>query len=118
MKREDARDAMLLAPGLVVSDPANPLAAIPQGAVVGTASVRRQAMLSALRPDLVIVPLRGNIDSRLAKLEAGKLKEGGMELPESTLRRVLQKLDKAGYIFREQAQTDTGGNTMRHYADE
>jgi hydroxymethylbilane synthase len=78
MTREDARDALLLAPGLVVSDPANPLAAIPRGAVVGTSSVRRQAMLSALRPDLVIVPLRGNIDSRLAKLEPVNLKEGSM----------------------------------------
>jgi hydroxymethylbilane synthase len=71
MTREDARDALLLAPGLAVRDPADPLAAIPHGAVVGTSSVRRQAMLRALRPDLVIVPLRGNIDSRLAKLEAG-----------------------------------------------
>src|SRR5512132_326133 len=45
--------------------------ALPQGANVGTSSLRRQAQLKAIRPDLVIHPLRGNVDTRLRKLEAG-----------------------------------------------
>jgi hydroxymethylbilane synthase len=45
---------------------------LPQGARVGTSSLRRQAQLKALRPDLDIRPLRGNVDTRLRKLEAGE----------------------------------------------
>src|ERR1700690_3183042 len=46
--------------------------ALPQGANVGTSSLRRQAQLKAIRPDLQIHPLRGNVDTRLRKLEAGE----------------------------------------------
>jgi len=46
--------------------------ALPQGAIVGTSSLRRQAQLMAIRPDLRIYPLRGNVDTRLRKLEAGE----------------------------------------------
>src|SRR6185369_2763876 len=45
---------------------------LPHGARVGTSSLRRQAQLMALRPDLEIHPLRGNVDTRLRKLEAGE----------------------------------------------
>ena len=45
---------------------------LPRGARVGTSSLRRQAQLKAVRPDLVIFPLRGNVDTRLRKLEAGE----------------------------------------------
>ena len=45
---------------------------MPQGASVGTSSLRRQAQLKALRPDLDIYPLRGNVDTRLRKLEQGE----------------------------------------------
>ena len=44
---------------------------LPQGAVVGTASLRRQAQVKRLRPDLSIVVLRGNVETRLRKLDAG-----------------------------------------------
>lgn len=47
------------------------LDALPQGAVVGTSSLRRQAQLRALRPDLQLRDLRGNVNTRLAKLDAG-----------------------------------------------
>ena len=47
------------------------LEALPPGAVVGTASLRRQAMVKRLRPDLVVVPFRGNVETRLSKLAAG-----------------------------------------------
>ena len=64
MEREDPRDAF------VSNDYAN-LASLPQGAVVGTSSLRRMALLRALRPDLKIEPLRGNLDTRLRKLDEG-----------------------------------------------
>lgn len=64
MEREDPRDAF------VSSRYAN-LASLPQGAVVGTSSLRRMALLRALRPDLKIEPLRGNLDTRLRKLDEG-----------------------------------------------
>lgn len=71
MTREDARDALLPRPGLIL-DAEDPIASLPYGARIGTSSVRREAILRRLRPDLVILPLRGNIDTRLAKLDAGE----------------------------------------------
>lgn len=65
MKREDARDMFL-------SMRYESLGALPLGARVGTSSLRRQAQLLAARPDLSIVSLRGNVDTRLAKLAAGE----------------------------------------------
>jgi hydroxymethylbilane synthase len=65
MEREDPRDAF-------VSPRYASLAALPQGAVVGTSSLRRQVLLQALRPDLKIEPLRGNLDTRLRKLDEGQ----------------------------------------------
>jgi hydroxymethylbilane synthase len=65
MEREDPRDAF------VSPNYAN-LDALPQGAVVGTSSLRRMALLRALRPDLKIEPLRGNLDTRLRKLDEGQ----------------------------------------------
>jgi len=64
LPREDPRDAFL-------SHAAATLEALPPGARVGTSSVRRQAQLARARPDLEIVMLRGNVDTRLAKLDAG-----------------------------------------------
>ena len=65
MEREDPRDAF-------VSPRYQHLAELPQGAVVGTSSLRRQVLLQALRPDLKIEPLRGNLDTRLRKLDEGQ----------------------------------------------
>jgi len=64
MAREDPRDAF-------VSNRYAGLADLPQGAVVGTSSLRRMALLRARRPDLRIEPLRGNLDTRLRKLDEG-----------------------------------------------
>ena len=69
MQREDARDALILAVGQ--SDAADPFASLPRGAVIGTASVRRQAQVLHARPDLTVVPMRGNVGTRLGKLAAG-----------------------------------------------
>ncbi|MHB0817792.1 hydroxymethylbilane synthase [Stutzerimonas stutzeri] len=64
-EREDPRDAF-------VSNSFEDFAALPAGAVVGTSSLRRQAQLLARRPDLKIQFLRGNVNTRLAKLDAGE----------------------------------------------
>jgi hydroxymethylbilane synthase len=65
LPREDARDAFISAKAKTLRD-------LPLGAVVGTASLRRQALVKRLRPDLAIVPLRGNVETRLRKIEAGE----------------------------------------------
>lgn len=64
LEREDPRDAF-------VSNRYAALAELPAGAVVGTSSLRREVQLRALRPDLRIEPLRGNLDTRLRKLDDG-----------------------------------------------
>jgi len=63
--RADHRDVL-------ISKDHTPLKDLPQGAVVGTSSLRRQSQLLSLRPDLHVEPLRGNIDTRLKKLEEGE----------------------------------------------
>ncbi len=72
LKREDARDVLILPPGTAV-DPADPYGALPQGARVGSASVRRQSQLKYARPDLNFTLLRGNVGTRLGKVESGEL---------------------------------------------
>lgn len=65
LEREDPRDAF-------VSHQYASLAELPAGAIVGTSSLRRQALIAARFPQLVIRPLRGNLDTRLAKLDRGE----------------------------------------------
>lgn len=64
-EREDPRDAF-------VSNSYKSIDELPQGAVVGTSSLRRQCQLRARRPDLIIKDLRGNVGTRLGKLDAGE----------------------------------------------
>jgi hydroxymethylbilane synthase len=66
LEREDPRDVF-------ISRKASSFADLPQGATLGTTSPRRQAIAKHLRPDLRIVPLRGNVATRLAKLDAGEM---------------------------------------------
>ncbi len=63
-EREDPHDALVSKGGLRFED-------LPAGARIGTSSLRRQSQLLALRPDLKVVPMRGNVDTRLHKLERG-----------------------------------------------
>jgi hydroxymethylbilane synthase len=65
LPRADPRDAYI-GPGTSPRD-------LPHGAVVGTASLRRQALVRRLRPDLTVVPLRGNVETRLRKLREGEV---------------------------------------------
>jgi hydroxymethylbilane synthase len=66
LPREDARDVF-------ISNKAKTLAELPGGATVGTASLRRQALVKRLRGDLAVVPMRGNVETRLRKLAAGEV---------------------------------------------
>ena len=66
LAREDVRDVF-------ISRTAPSIAALPAGAVVGTASLRRQAQVKRLRPDLRVVSFRGNVETRLRKIEAGEV---------------------------------------------
>ncbi len=72
LKREDARDALILGPEGEVPDPAAPFDCLPARAVVGTSSVRRQAQLLHVRPDLTITGIRGNVRTRLDKVAFGE----------------------------------------------
>lgn len=64
-KREDPRDALVTRSG-------KPLAELPAGAKVGTGSLRRALAIRAARPDLVVEPIRGNVDTRLRKVDEGQ----------------------------------------------
>ena len=64
-EREDPRDAL-------ISEKANALASLPTGAVVGTSSIRREALVKRLRPDLSLKLMRGNVETRLQKVQAGE----------------------------------------------
>jgi hydroxymethylbilane synthase len=66
LARGDCRDGLVTRDGAGLDD-------LPGGAQVGTSSARRAAFLASLRPDLRVVPLRGNVDSRLAKLDRGEV---------------------------------------------
>ncbi|WP_239992404.1 hydroxymethylbilane synthase [Rhodopila globiformis] len=91
LKREDPRDALILGARCGAAADGDPLAVLPLGAVVGTSSVRRQAQLLHRRPDLTVVGMRGNVQTRLGKLRDGQcdattlalagLRRLGLDLP-------------------------------------
>lgn len=66
LKREDPRDAFLSPVAGTIKD-------LPQGAVVGTSSLRRQAQVLMVRPDLKIIPFRGNVGTRINKMKSGEV---------------------------------------------
>lgn len=68
-EREDPRDALIVRPGLA----AKTLAELPPGARLGTSSLRRLCQVKSTRPDLDVVSLRGNVDTRLGRVAAGEL---------------------------------------------
>ena len=65
MARANHKDALVSSDGKQLED-------LPHGATIGSSSLRRQAQLKMMRPDLKVIPLRGNVNTRLAKLEAGE----------------------------------------------
>lgn len=97
LRREDPRDAIVLGPGCEGAGAGDPYACLPRGAVVGTASVRRQGQLLHARPDLHVEMIRGNVGSRLAKVRG----EGGPQaslLALAGLRR-LELEHEAGHVL-------------------
>ncbi len=88
--REDARDA------LVSDSDCCSLEQLPEAARVGTSSLRRQVQLRHLRPDLQVVPIRGNVGTRIDKMK--KLGLGAIVLAAAGLRR-LGLIDQASYVF-------------------
>ncbi len=88
-KRGDPRDV------LITRGPT--FAELPKGAVIGTASLRRQGQLLALRPDLRVVEVRGNVETRINKLEANP-EWHGIVLAAAGLDRLNVKLDKWGFV--------------------
>jgi hydroxymethylbilane synthase len=93
LPREDPRDA-LIAPGCAS------IGALPQGAVIGTSSLRRQAQLLHRRPDLKIVLLRGNVGTRLRKRDAGEVDATLLAL--AGLRRVGMESAASGVLDPEE----------------
>ena len=89
-KREDARDALCARDGLAFDD-------LPEGAKVGTGSPRRKAQLQRLRPDLEVVDIRGNVETRLARAQG----------PDADLDAVVLALAGLTRLGRTDAVTDT-----------
>ncbi len=106
LKREDARDALILGPGCGAVDPADPWSALPAAALIGTASLRRQAQLLAARPDLRTVMFRGNVQGRLEKVRQGEVTASLLAL--AGLKRLgLQQ--EAGVILDYEAMVPAAG---------
>ena len=80
-KREDPRDALVGPEGTATT-----LTGLPSGTIVGTSSLRRQALLRAFRPDVAVADIRGNVDTRLRKLEEGRY--GALVMAAAALRRL------------------------------
>ena len=98
-EREDPRDAF-------VSNQFRAIAELPPGAVVGTSSLRRQCQLKALRPDLQVRDLRGNVNTRLAKLDNGEF--AAIILAAAGLLRLGFAQRIAGYLPVEQSLPANG----------
>ena len=91
LKREDARDVLLSAKACTLNS-------LPPKSVIGTCAPRRVAQILHQRPDLICVPLRGNVDSRIRKLHEGQM--DAIVIALAGLRR-LGRQDEATYIFPE-----------------
>ncbi|WP_018275038.1 hydroxymethylbilane synthase [Teredinibacter turnerae] len=98
-EREDPRDAL-------VSNKYANLDAIPAGAVIGTSSLRRQSQLLAMRPDLEVTFLRGNVNTRLAKLDAGEY--DAIILASAGLKR-LEMVDRIAEFIAPEVMLPAGG---------
>jgi hydroxymethylbilane synthase len=117
LKREDPRDVFIANKAKTIKD-------LPHGARVGTASLRRQAIMMRMRPDLQVAPLRGNVETRLRKLDAGEadaiilalagLKRLGLEGRATTIMSEQEFLPAAGQgaIAIETREDDIGTREM------
>jgi hydroxymethylbilane synthase len=99
LRREDARDVLILRDGLPKPDPEAPFASLPPQAIVGSASVRRQAQLLHARPDIAVRTIRGNVQTRLDRVRAGEF--DGSLLALAGLRRLGLAAEAAAIIAPE-----------------
>ncbi len=107
LRREDARDAIVFGDACRRdADPSDPYAALPQGMLVGTASVRRQSQLLHARPDLRVEVIRGNVQSRLGKVRNGSF--GASLLAIAGLRR-LEMEHEAGIVLDPEIMVPAAG---------
>jgi hydroxymethylbilane synthase len=106
LRREDARDVLILGPDCPPPDPGAPFAALPGGAVIGTSSLRRQAQLLHARPDLRIALLRGNVQRRLDRGAQGDCAATLLAL--AGLRR-LGLADRASLVLDPEAMVPSAG---------
>lgn len=103
MKREDPRDAL-------VSNQVDDLAKLPAGSVVGTSSLRRESQVRALYPHLEVRPLRGNLDTRLAKLDRGEY--AAIILAAAGLQRLGMEPRIRAYLSPEQSLPSAGQGAL------
>lgn len=103
MQREDPRDAL-------VSSQADDLAQLPAGSVVGTSSLRREAQIRALYPALQVKPLRGNLDTRLGKLDRGEY--AAIILAAAGLQRLGMTSRIRAYLSPEQSLPSAGQGAL------
>ncbi|WP_206934776.1 hydroxymethylbilane synthase [Roseococcus thiosulfatophilus] len=106
LRREDARDALILGQNTSQPDPAEPYACLPHGAVIGSSSLRRQAQMLAVRPDLQVVTLRGNVQTRLSRVAGGEV--AGSLLALAGLRR-LGLEDRASLVLDPEVMVPAAG---------
>ncbi|GAA4887884.1 hydroxymethylbilane synthase [Ferrimonas pelagia] len=99
LEREDPRDAF-------VSNRYQSLDELPQGAIVGSSSLRRQCLLRAARPDLIVNDLRGNVNTRLKKLDDGQY--DAIILAAAGLKRLEMPERIAGYLEAEESLPANG----------
>jgi hydroxymethylbilane synthase len=104
--REDPRDGLVVRRASANTGTFRGLQDLPPSARVGTGSPRRTAQLLALRPDLRILPVRGNLDTRLAKLRAGEF--DALTLAVAGLAR-LGRLDELDHVFEADECTPPAG---------
>src|SRR5210317_2249522 len=101
--RENPHDAFISARYITLED-------LPQGATVGTSSLRRRAQLAALRPDLKIVDLRGNLDTRLRKLDEGQFQ--AIILAAAGLNRLGLSSRATGYFTAKEMLPEVGQGAL------
>ena len=106
-KREDPFDAL-------ISENDFSIPSLPRGAKVGTGSLRRSAQVMHSRPDLVLIPVRGNVDTRLKKMDAGEFEVQFFVSPDLLHLTNIQKLNPPQYLCqlnlkqeREQPEVDS-----------
>ncbi len=109
MPREDSRDALVLGPDCGPpddADPGDPWGRLPRGALIGSASVRRQAQILHARPDLRVETIRGNVQTRIGKVRAGAVCASFLAL--AGLRR-LGLADEAGLVLEPDTMVPAAG---------